>query len=1202
MNIGTFQVLLALLMIISSSAVNAETVQSKLYREVTLQHKSECRDGDKRNRVEAVNIPLDAVLAFDRVEYEVYKDKGNAWKSSSYDPVSRTVLMKVESQAHDECFQVGGVWVRENTSSIHVKFKIYVLENACDPLARIPDLNTQNAADYVRDSELQIRKEKCELELLKIKKNHAVSKIKEVVLDKAKARSSQNDLIRSSQVSQLKLMKDHLEKLRRNFLEKSKQLNLLPKKLESLHLTVHPILDFYSSEFYVESNIEKYAKALNDLFGPENAQLRKIREALTGRKDGLPQLPPAMSFFNLDEWKVRVEKSRDDSFAEYTKQLRFIEEFEASHAVDIQRLQNYFVKDDISFAIGIASVKNELGLYKAKVEEITRSVFENQEQLRDLQNLHTRFLNKMLCEKYASEKYCKENFTWHSPFTSPYEPYPHSGGGVLTPKIPPKDIGPRPFPSPFPRGGAGKLYSMPVKTLSGATAAFSELSAQNALSGEVCFTMQTEVSPNSNLDAGPQRPGLHFLSINGIGVPFYEDASKTRYYQNQKILALSKGCIQRGYLRVGTNSITISYLFGDGSQLQGSHSTVFYVNYGSAHQRTVCQASSSGVTTGVYACNRTMNLDLEQIDPEFKRQIEGMKTEVIKLKQDALKVNTQLDEALALLKKYERINFDQMDSNEIARISEELQEVAMLIDEIRLEQATTVKEMQQAIAQTISMMRTPEEALKEVLGKDYQYEKDQILAEWVLPNFKIIEAKLAASYSNDKGETLAKEVITSYDKMYDEVSRSLEKAVHQKNYLKADEILDSWAATKGYLLQKLKDRKAGPREVQAFQNFSASVDQFVSKYFDKDGFALSAKIPLDIRTSITAAKSSFAKKIKIAMNKNDDGMLSDLQKKNQGNFYQVLRGYADVFGYDKQEDTQRGVNAQVRGEVESGLLKMAEAGFRFGVSFTPAGKFLDFCELVTGRSLCLPEGEILSTTDRALSGLGIVLGSGTLLKSVAKSSVIKDSKVVEASMMFANEALQRLKKPMQIVGDRIFETGSKLLKMFKPVSREITDAQLILRSEEKLLDTLRSFEKYDFLDPAALNRAVADKVGPGAFDAFDKSLGAMKGVLSKEKKFVRVLRYEEGSKRSYVGEWMVPEEILRGLSPERIKDVLQITQVPTHYSLVTVPKGASVITGRIANNTGKGVRELMQIWIPDLSSSAVKVDFQIPKPIGNVFK
>lgn len=1199
MNIGTFQVLLALLMIISSSAVNAETVQSKLYREVTLQHKSECRDGDKRNRVEAVNIPLDAVLAFDRVEYEVYKDKGNAWKSSSYDPVSRTVLMKVESQAHDDCFQVGGVWVRENTSSIHVKFKIYVLENACDPLLRTSDLSTQNAADYVRESELQIRKEKCELELLKIKKNQTVSKIKEVVLRKAKARESQNDLIRSSQVSQLKLMKDDLEELRGKFLENSKQLSLLPKKLESLHLAVHPVLDFYSSEFYVENNIEKYSKALNDLFGPENAQLRKIREALTGKKDALPQLPPAMSFFNLNEWTVRVEKARDEFIAEYSKQLHLIEDFETSHAIKIQRLQNYFVKDDISFAIGIASVKNELGLYKAKAEEITRSVFENQEQLRDLQNLHTRFLNKMLCAKFAADKYCKENFTWHSPHNSPYEPHPQSGGGVLTPKIPPKDIGPRPFPSPFPKGGAGKLYAMPVKNLSGATTAFS---AQSALSGQVCFTMQTEVSPNSSLDAGPQRPGLHFLSINGIGVPFYEEASKTRYYQNQKIFALSKGCIQRGSLRVGINSVAISYLFGDGSQLQGSHSTVFYVNYGSSHQRTVCQASSSGVTTGVYACSRTMNLDLEQIDPELKRQIEGMKTEVIKLKQDALKANTQLDEALELLKVYERINFDQMDSNEVAKISEELQEVAMLIDEVRLEQATTVKEMQQAIALTISIMKVPEDALKEVLGTNYQYEKDQILAEWVLPNFRIIEAKIEAAYSSEERDALSKEVVTSYDKMYDEVSRSLEKAIQQKNYQKADEILDSWAATKGYLLQKLRDRKAGPREVQAFQTFSTRVDQYVSKYFDKDGFALSAKIPLDIRTSITATKSSFAKKIKIAMNKNDEGMLSDLQKKNQGNFYQILRGYADVFGYDKQEDIQRGVNARVRGEVESGLLKMAEAGFRLGASFTPAGKFLDFCELVTGRSLCLPDGEILSTTDRALSGLGIVLGSGTLLKSVAKSSVIKDSKVVEASITLATEALQRLKKPMQIAGDRIFETGSQLLKMFKPLSREISDAQLILRSEEKLLDTLKSFEKFDFLDPAALNRAVADKVGPGAFDAFDKSLGAMKGVLSKEKKFVRVLRYEEGSKRSYVGEWMVPEEILRGLSPERIKDVLQITQVPTHYSLVTVPKGASVITGRIANNTGKGVRELMQIWIPDLSSSAVKIDFQIPKPIGNVFK
>ncbi|MHA7628367.1 zinc ribbon domain-containing protein [Corallococcus sp. M7] len=47
-----------------------------------------------------------------------------------------------------------------------------------------------------------------------------------------------------------------------------------------------------------------------------------------------------------------------------------------------------------------------------------------------------------------------------------------------------------------------------------------------------------------------------------------------------------------------------------------------------------------------------------------------------------------------------------------------------------------------------------------------------------------------------------------------------------------------------------------------------------------------------------------------------------------------------------------------------------------GLALSPAGDFVDLCEVVTGKELCNPWGADLSVSDRMASGLGLVIGSG----------------------------------------------------------------------------------------------------------------------------------------------------------------------------------------------------------------------------------
>ncbi|WP_338863079.1 hypothetical protein [Myxococcus stipitatus] len=56
-----------------------------------------------------------------------------------------------------------------------------------------------------------------------------------------------------------------------------------------------------------------------------------------------------------------------------------------------------------------------------------------------------------------------------------------------------------------------------------------------------------------------------------------------------------------------------------------------------------------------------------------------------------------------------------------------------------------------------------------------------------------------------------------------------------------------------------------------------------------------------------------------------------------------------------------------------------------GVGMTPAGDFIDFCEVITGWETCIPSGTQLSTGERMFTGLGMVVGTGRFWRSVGNA-------------------------------------------------------------------------------------------------------------------------------------------------------------------------------------------------------------------------
>lgn len=1194
---------------------HASATQRILFKEVTLHHKSDCHQGARSSQSQMISIPSNAMLAFDKVEYEVLKDKGNTWKSSSYDPASKIVTVKVESQAHNDCFQVGGLWVDKDTSSISVKFKIYVLENACDALIPLPNEDSVSALEWKRLLEIRYRQEKCEADLTQILKKQAIKKTQDIILTKASLKSDLNNTILKSQIVQLKAMRSEFEMLRSRLISKGNAVNTLSDKLKTLLDAIKEAWNIENSTWVVERNLEAYNDALASHEKSKGSKWTNIHKEITGKDKPSPQKPPQAAIFDIAKWAKEVEIARDDFDKEYNFHIDDLKEFERKNSDIIRRLQAYFKNHDIHATIGFVALREELHSYKTTANNLVKEAFLNQENFKRLRDLHTKNLNEMLCKKLKDETYCKPSFAFKSDDTL-YNPYPIIRAGTPPPNLP---KGPKVPPMPLPRPGwkhlsggfnskSGVFSSTQnfARSSEGFTGYSSRVS--NVIPGQICFTEITTVDPSGELSPSPTSPGEKFLSVNGFSVAFYEVIERRIYQNGKRVSAMAVGCIGKQALKSGNNQVTVNYRFGDGSYSVGSHTMTFYVNYGLSNQGIICSSSASGSTQGNYACSGSMTLDLADIDPELKKEIVSLQKDVLRLRQETLHARQSLNSILARLKDLELMDFDDLNPAVLTSISDELKDIAELIIEVRRDHSESVHAIQLEIAASINSMISPEEALKEALGRShYGDEEDPLLKSAVIPNLELLEAKIKATYTGETGNELSKEVQQTYDKIYSEIVERIESSVRTKNFGAADEALNSWNNIQSHLLQRLNNRKAGPSELKAFHNFTEKVNKEVGKYFDKNGFALLAKIPSDIRAQISEAKnSSFANKIKIAMNKNEDDKLSVEQKSVQKDFYQMMRSYAEIFGYDKKNDIENEIKEPVRKGVESGLLQVAESGFRIGVSFTPVGKFVDFCELVTGKSLCLPNGEQLTTTDRALSGVGIVLGSGVLLRKVAKSSIIKDSVLLGEVMSSAVSSIGKLKNALKLTGDKLFESGSKILKVFIPVNESVPVAQLMARTESAVTKFLMNVKDVEIVESRTLNNLVKSRLeNPKNFQtAFDPKYSAFRATLTRDHEYVRFIKQANDGTTRARGAWMISKEIVFGLTPSEIKTLLAIDYVPTHYSIVSIKEGVTLNMGRVASNKNGGGSGVMQIWLDSLDPiiEMGKIDFASPKRLESIFK
>jgi hypothetical protein len=173
----------------------------------------------------------------------------------------------------------------------------------------------------------------------------------------------------------------------------------------------------------------------------------------------------------------------------------------------------------------------------------------------------------------------------------------------------------------------------------------------------------------------------------------------------------------------------------------------------------------------------------------------------------------------------------------------------------------------------------------------------------------------------------------------------------------------------------------------------------IDGYFDSHKFKKSGPIPIEIRELVDGTiKENFGEKkstqLTMALNQWKAPLTED-----QKNILSVVKAIAETSselknaGLDCEDceelkDDEGETPKKLLNIVLDQTIQVAKFGIKVGIALSPIQKFIDFCEVVTGKESCLPGGHELTPTDRAFTAVGMFVGSSLFWKQIAKASKI----------------------------------------------------------------------------------------------------------------------------------------------------------------------------------------------------------------------
>lgn len=1099
---------------------------------------TKCKD---KAESQVFHVPLEMPTGFSHVEFNIQANNHGRY-SYKYQQDTGAVVIHAEVKSHKECAFVLG-FQNEPRSWLRLTYKVIGQANFCRPPEPLTDPNP-TVGQYRMSVLNEQSYVKCQLKLAESLAKQQHQKFLNFVLDRSSEhlKYAEDVALFESQ----KILKDTNEAIRFQA-EISKSLEVakdLTKRLDVVRSGVeelfHIPLENGGASFAYEEFIRDYEAAWRK-YRTKNEWCRRSSRFCAEEGPKLKDLISPFGFFLSYKEEFDRANFRISSYLAEIANIESAIKNEVTVLLALEMDATMSERFDSQRSERINSVGEILDKLKLKTQE-TKSELQNNsntflQSLMDTVNV----INKLSCARYPDHEGCGSS-------SKKMPPNFDGGSAAIFPSIdgiPTLPDSPR---SPFPvNPGMGKNWSAAE------------------LSDKVCLVLEFFAGPNTPQTPKPKSEGIPFAQINGVDVRFYLDSSTLIYSGNELISSKSIGCFSRSLLRTNVNVVGLRFVYGDGSFMDGETRTSLFVNSGDGLQKYICSYESKS-THNTMGCSGKMSLSLSQIDPSSHARLSQLQQELRKLKLDYKSRIDEVNRIQAYLNQIQGfLDFEAIDTDRLKNISDELDQAAATIETLK-------RDFERIRRSTLEEQFYANENLK---NGEIKNREEAELIERRLAESQRIDLSFLGKI-NESRQQFLKGVSGDVDargplnQFQERLLKDLEASFRQGNFASWRELVADWKSYKQILLYDLKEHRKGEDSIAHVNQVIQNIDQYISAKVDEYGFRRDLNLPADIKASIgkRTQQDPFARAVQDRLNQINKGYVEPSGEVAIRNFIHAMLRSIDEFFWMEESKFKA---LKKRESIERGFIDYLDGVARVGVGFTPViGDFVDFCELVTGRDLCTLNGSTLTLQERALSGLGLFIGSGVLYREIRAGKTIKDADKIEERMSAYHESVEKLKTRLsnRLSESKRREATRKIITETFEEGKNLSIEEVAARGKKLFDQRFDYLSEIEVLDGKALNEALGQ-----SFEPAWKANGLI--VKGKTTKPITVYRLytpslKVDSKKEIAealqGKWYLDPTIVKGKTVEEVQKVLAIPNRHTMYMKLDIPVGHEIVYGEASPN------------------------------------
>jgi hypothetical protein len=511
-----------------------------------------------------------------------------------------------------------------------------------------------------------------------------------------------------------------------------------------------------------------------------------------------------------------------------------------------------------------------------------------------------------------------------------------------------------------------------------------------------CVNLNWWKSADSSLTAVQENKAVRFASINGKDLLFHWIPGSEsppfpggQHDENFKISrSKSRSCFPRSYLRIGKNLFKFMFFWGSSDSVGTAEGTM-YLNNG-AGEIFLCRDLIQGGTTGNRSCQGELELELSQIDPEVASKLERLAAVNEKLAKEleGLRSNYASLKAFmdALEKRVDKLGaslFDVLTEADFIGHERELNEVIELIRSHKASATALGEESKKTLEGAKAEADAVKKAFEDILSREGATINDVTVA---VPEVTDLEVDIPQPEdqtdpfdpANDPYAQIAKATIDLIERSWPDKRFEILLIINAWNQKQKD--VEAALAARSRI--SAAEMKAYYESVNKVKAFILETGCGGNGCLSEDGWFKDSAVPSEVRRSLKAELRTIDPiKSELLEEQMRTWQRDEINQQKILAAVQALSGAARTLSRLAVDDS-----AYLRGRLDailSSTLTAAKNGACVAGTLAPGvNDFADWYEMVEGKDVCT--GDSLAIWEQALSGVGLIAGSGRLWRTMAE--------------------------------------------------------------------------------------------------------------------------------------------------------------------------------------------------------------------------